>query len=212
MTRSPDLKQGITRIRAALSRWRRLNAIRDRLKGGVYQIECNPKGDGWHVHLHILADCTYLPKSMLWRTWARALGQKTASVDVTSADARKAKKYAVKYAVKPCDLDHWTPHQLAEFVKATHRQRQTHTFGTWHGVLPSDWLDEPPKQHMICPRCLRPNCVQPWRAGASYFGADWPAVRNTIRGNLPELAEIPEMIDLLATVQAQTEPPDEPDF
>jgi hypothetical protein len=100
------------------------------MRGGCVSMEVTNEGNGWHVHLHILADVRFVPADKLASAWAKLMGQDFAIVKVL--DARK-KDYAAevcKYVVKGAELVSWHPEEISQFIHALKGVRFFATFGT----------------------------------------------------------------------------------
>lgn len=184
MTRAKNVSEGVKRIRRAFAKWRRLKAIKNRIDGGVYQIECKPKDDGWHVHLHALIDAAYLPKPLIWRTWAYALNQKSASVDIQgNLSGRKISHYISKYQTKPQDLSGQGPQRAFEFLDLLRNQRLFGTFGNCHNKLEKPDKGDP----IACPHCGGNSAFLPFHLGYTIYGRDeWRQIAGAIQGDQPE--------------------------
>lgn len=185
MRRAKNLDTGLSDVRAAFSRWRRLKAIKTRLQGGIYAIEAKPKVDGWHVHIHAIIDCDFIPKQTIYRTWAKAVRQPTASIDISRVNADQAANEVAKYTAKGADVKRWTPEQLSEWVVATRNVRLFQTFGIWHSVALSALLDDPPPPPRPCPHCAKVDRMIPIRAGPRIYGKAWSEILATCYRHLP---------------------------
>ena len=179
--RCKDVAVGVSNIRAAFGRWRRMKVIKNAILGGVYQIECLPKPDGWHVHLHALIEGGYLPKPIAWKTWAAALKIESASVNIQGAmGVTKIARYLAKYTCKPSDVAGNEARYIAMQADLTH-SRLWGTFGTWHNALPKAKKPTP----RACPHCGDTTAYVPVARGYCYFGRDWGTVYDQLIGNSP---------------------------
>lgn len=193
MERSDNLAAGVARIRKAFAKWRRLKAIKRRIDGGIYQIECKPKADGWHIHLHALIDSLWLPKPLIWRTWAYALKQKIASVDIQgNLSGRKIAHYITKYATKPAEIGSDNPGAALEYLETLSHARLFGTFGSCHNALPKDETKTP----LPCPHCGATREYMPFTLGYIIYGGDeWKLIAAAVQGDnelfIPRIPEEP---------------------
>jgi len=122
-----SLLDGHRRLSRDLKRLRCTKEWKRHVKGGQIHYDVTG-GDGWHVHAHVVADCTYWPKEELQAVWARVTGGESFVIDIRKARAG-VELEAVKYAVKLVSL---MPAQIVEYVETTSRVRCVTTFGDWH--------------------------------------------------------------------------------
>lgn len=116
-------------------------------------------GHGWHPHLHAVVDCQWLAwktpapqrrdsverKKELFKqaaqeleaTWAKLLGQQTASVKVKRAYRGAISKEVVKYTVKSEDLIE-CHEPIGDLIRAIDSCRMMTTFGRAHGQCVKD--------------------------------------------------------------------------
>ena len=79
----------------------------ENVAGGCYVIETTWGNGGWHVHLHIVCLCRYIPQHQLSRVWKTISGAKI-------VDIRRC---------KPGDLSGYVTHYLTKFdFPPEHRQ------------------------------------------------------------------------------------------
>lgn len=168
-TASPEC---IRLIRSHWSKMRRRKLVVDRIKGGISSIEITNKGQDWHPHLHVLADCEWLAihtppptrkdsqdvkrqkydhaRLELSAVWGSIIKNPVAIVSALRIPAGEALKYALKYSVKGNDLiDSKNP--IAELIRSISKSRMISTFGSMHGLIQEDPEDEKPV-------CLCGNC------------------------------------------------------
>lgn len=177
MERKTNLAEGLDHLKRAFRNWRLNPRIRAIVRGGLYQIEIKPKADGWHIHLHALIDSAYLPKKVLWSSWAAALGQKTASVQINAIRGNTVIRYVTKYALKPADIADMTPAQLEAYARETKKRRLLGTWGTWYDQTMDKLFPDAPEPHAICPNCKTPDRTYPIRAGPRVIGEYWDEYR-----------------------------------
>lgn len=144
----------IRKLRRAFGKLRHRKLWKSRTRGGVAAVEITNEGNGWHPHLHAVIDCAWLAwktprpgnraRPEVWKercnaaaaevgdTWAKLLGQETASVRVKRADKRTIAKEVMKYTVKNEDLV-TTEGSAGEMIRALDGTRLVTTFGILHG-------------------------------------------------------------------------------
>lgn len=134
--KSEPLDLALSRLNAAFSRLRTRKLWARGVTGGVafLEVKRSENADRWHVHLHILAEGTYIDKTRLSRAWHEITGDSFV-VDIRLVkDLDVAARYITKYASKPLDktvtssLDH-----TIEAIKALKGRRLCSTFGAWQG-------------------------------------------------------------------------------
>ena len=59
------LEGTVDRLRKAWKKLVRRQPYRTIWRGGAYAIECVNKGQGWHVHLHVLVEGSYVVQQQL---------------------------------------------------------------------------------------------------------------------------------------------------
>ena len=144
---------GIDYIRAC---WNQLRASKvfDKVRGGVYQIELKPKENGWHIHIHAILDCPFLPYQHIFNAWRRILGLPSVSIDIRAATTPAEQHYVAKYAAKSADYEGDIPQVVAWWL-ATKGKRLFGTFGEWYNQQPPDDPENPQPiaQDFCCPHC-----------------------------------------------------------
>ncbi len=198
MERKPQLGAGLDHLKRAFRNWRLNPRIRAIVRGGLYQIEIKPKADGWHIHLHALIDSAYLPKKVLWSSWAAALGQKTASVQINAIRGNTVIRYVTKYALKPADIADMDAGQLAAYAQETRNRRLLGTWGTWYRLTMAKLYPDAPRPQPTCPICHKPGHTYPIRAGPRVIGDLWPDWRQYYYPNVPDKVLDPAWSDALA--------------
>jgi hypothetical protein len=144
----------IRKIRRAFGKLRARKLWKSRTRGGVVTVEVTNIGHGWHPHLHAVIDSEWLAwktpapyRSMprenklklfkaaaveLETTWAKLLGQQTASVKVKRCSKMGIAKEVAKYTVKNEDLVQ-SEGSAGDLIRAIEGTRSLTTFGTLHG-------------------------------------------------------------------------------
>jgi len=165
----------LRRLLKCFRRLRQRRAWKDSVRGGFASLEITNRGNGWHPHLHIIADCewfgiTTAPPSRSWsrekklarfressaelgREWSDIVGQASASVKIRrryggDAGAKSLALETMKYAVKAGDLLA-TRGSAAEIIDAMRSVRLFRGFGTCYRLK----LDEEPKEPCPCGNC-----------------------------------------------------------
>jgi hypothetical protein len=140
-------------IRKCFTKLRRSKAFRN-VVGGSYQIECKPKPEGFHVHIHALLDAPYLPRQHIWSMWKALTGNYCPQVDIRSADTDSAKAYVCKYAAKSAEYESMKG-DVVRWYEATKNSRLFATFGKWYRAT-IESVD--PNHVAFVPHCVCPHC------------------------------------------------------
>jgi hypothetical protein len=178
-------KEGIDKIRHC---WLRLKHQRlfSNLKGGAYQIEVKIKDTGFHIHMHLLLDSPYIPRTKIFAAWRALLNIPVAQVDIRSAVTDRAREYITKYTAKSAGFDSDSSTVVA-WYNATKGSRLFATFGTWHNATLEDLTDNTLPQTFVptCPVCHTPHTIFFARDGPYVFGAEmWKTMQShwTVEG------------------------------
>jgi len=153
------------------------------VRGGFVSLEITNRGNGWHPHLHIVADCEWLSlttspptkwmsqdrKAHIFRqasielenTWAELVGQKTASVAVRrkfgAAGAKNLAVETMKYTVKADDLIECEGN-AGEVIHAMTKVRLFRGFGSCYRLkLDEEELKSPTPCECGAVGCWRPE-------------------------------------------------------
>lgn len=174
MPRVYNLWAGIQQIREGFKVFRQMRPVKAILKGGAYKIEAKPKSDGgWHVHLHIIADCGYFPKKNLINYWGIAINRAAPSVDIKPVQGVQMINDTVKYAAKASAVVNWTKDQLREWLDATRNLRMLQTWGTFFKIAREDLDDvKPLPEPEPCLACGRIDSMIPM-AMAHFIDPEW---------------------------------------
>jgi len=95
----PELsKQGVSRLRKCMKTLlRRVDVF---VRGGIYTIEVENIGNGWHIHAHVVMDSLFIPQEFLSAQWHDITGD-SYIVDIREAwSPRGALSYILKYLTK----------------------------------------------------------------------------------------------------------------
>jgi plasmid rolling circle replication initiator protein Rep len=164
--------QCIRTIREAWGRMRRRKLMAQRIAGGIATIEITNQGNGWHPHLHVLADCQWLAlhtpepsfgdsegvkrqkydhaRLELSALWGSVIKQETAIVSALRKEPGAALAYTLKYAVKGSDLID-SPDPIAPLLRVLNKSRLVSAFGNLHNLEPELIEEERPK--CKCGKC-----------------------------------------------------------
>jgi len=101
---------------------------RNRVVGGAYVIEVTGQPGRWHVHLHAMLECRYLPSGMLSKLWASVSPGKIVHIQNVSPSAATA--YLCKYMAKSEVLPEYQL-SLSQDLKGN---RLFQPIGSWHAL------------------------------------------------------------------------------
>lgn len=195
-TKNP--RDGIAYIRTAFNNLRR-QKIFEQVVGGAYQIELKPKDNGWHIHLHAILDCPYIPYQRLWSTWKKITHLKCPQIDIRAASNEKARAYVAKYASKSADFDS-DPNTIVEWYNATKGLRLFATFGKWYNKTIEELEGDlsptlPPSR---CPHCNEEKTSFFARDGPYIYGGKlWRQIEWAFVNNLGEWKPMAGVKDIL---------------
>ena len=131
------LKQDIDRLYAAFVKLRRRAAWKQTQNGGMYFVEIKRRrgDDGWHTHLHVLTEGTWLSKSWLSHAWNDLTGD-SYIVDIRLCESgERAAQYVAKYAGKGVHGScYHEPNVLREAMLAIKGRRLVGKWGTWNDL------------------------------------------------------------------------------
>lgn len=137
-------KNRVVRLRRAFKKLLKKSYYRSRLVGGLYSIEAKKKLNGWNIHMHILAEGSFIEQKKLSRDWLQITGD-SFIVDIRDAySGLGGLKYILKYLTKSPD----TLGCNDEYNQAFKGARLVSGFGTWYKKI---LLLE--KEAKICPVC-----------------------------------------------------------
>lgn len=203
-TWTTDPREGIAHLRQAWNQLRRSKLFKN-VRGGAYQIELIPKPNGWHIHIHALLDCPFIPYRQLFTKWGQLIGVKVPQVDIRAATTVEQRAYATKHAAKGANF-YANPDRVVDWYRATKGLRLFATFGEWFRQDLEELADES-KLEKFTPRC--PFCHSPdttflardgpflmnpdtWRDIKKFYIADAdvhrlvPEIRNAVLANIAE--------------------------
>jgi len=169
-----DPRDGIKFLRESFAKLRR-HKLFSKVVGGAYQIEVKVKKYGFHIHMHILLDCPFMPYQKVFTAWKGLIGVGCPQIDIRAVDDPKGKAYIVKYAAKSADFDS-SPETIVRWYYATKGQRLFATFGQWYNAKIEDLDSEIEifKPECRCPYCDEEKTVFLARDGPFVFGGkEW---------------------------------------
>lgn len=127
----PNTKEASDGYRILVASFRKLRNRqwwRNRVAGGAYVIEITGKPGRWHVHLHAMLECRYLPGRMLSKLWRKVSPGKIVHIKNVPADA--ATNYLTKYMAK----SEVVPDFQVQLSKDLKGFRLFQPFGSWHSL------------------------------------------------------------------------------
>jgi len=178
-------RDGIRYIRRAWTKLRRHRSWKG-VRGGAYQIELKPKPNGWHIHIHVVFDGPYIPRTTLFAVWAKLTHNRVPQVDIREAGDDRARVYVAKYAAKSAGFETGDA-VIAQWYKATKGQRLFATFGRWYNKSLEEIADPdaPPLPPPACPFCKSQGTTYLIRDGPYVLGLE--TYRELVRlGQWPE--------------------------
>ena len=160
---SEDPEQ-LTRLKKGWQKFRRRKIIASRIKGGVATYEVTNKGNGWHPHLHAVADCRWLaihtPEPNRWDSqeakeekgrraqeelsaaWADCIGEPEGVVWVRRVWGDQVANEILKYAVKGSELI-TSPDPIAPLIRVLKKTRTLAGWGSLHPLPSPDDVETP---------------------------------------------------------------------
>lgn len=141
---SPEpLKAQIDRLYKAFAALRRRELWKKAVHGGaaVLELHHTGKANGWHPHLHVVAEAGFVDRRELAAAW-HGITRDSFVVDVKAVTRSVgAARYVTKYLSKPLAKSVNERHgYLVEAIQAMHGRKQVITFGTWRDF---DLTEEP---------------------------------------------------------------------
>lgn len=89
----PDYLWGKYKVKELRGWFGRLRKRFKTISGGFYVVQATNYGRGWHLHLHVLFDGSYIPKNELSKAWEK-ITEESFIVDIRQVQSPKT---AVKY-------------------------------------------------------------------------------------------------------------------
>lgn len=149
----PDIRTGQQAITKAFAKLRTRKWWKAACRSGLWVLEYKrrwPDG-GWHVHIHAVLDCTYIPQALISETWKKITGT-SYIVDIRVASPQHANyltAYLTKNAVQLPPAERMTDH--------VRNLRSIRLFQGWGSVKIKDdetfdmdeWTNHGPLQSLI---------------------------------------------------------------
>ena len=158
------------------------------VKGGAYIIELLPHEDYWHIHLHTLLDCAYIPNQQLFTAWRGILGVRHAEIDIRQADSREARAYIAKEVTKNMAIA-LDPDMIVKWYEAIRGTRTWESFGSFRNKKMNDLDNEIEEPDFVptCPNCGAHHSMYFARDGPFIWGGEqWSHVEHMVTGGWPE--------------------------
>lgn len=134
------LRDLLDHLYTSFARLRRTLLWKQKVRGGFGFLEVTrgKRGDRWHVHLHLLADASYVPQAALSAAWMTS-SNGSWIVDIRDvsgpAGQSKAVQYVTKYAAKGLDSSKLRDEaHLDEALLALKGRRLVLSFGNMIGI------------------------------------------------------------------------------
>lgn len=124
-----SISAGLRRLHESFRHFRRLKAVRENMRGGVWFLQVKRGRDScWHAHIHIAADCSYIPQRELSGLWLQSTGD-SSIVDIRAVhNKEKLASYIARYVSRPARLSDFNFSDAVEIVTSLRGRR---LFGKW---------------------------------------------------------------------------------
>ena len=127
------------------SDWRRLirrKPFTTAIRGGIYSWEVTHSNEGWHIHIHVFMDASYIPYKFLSQTW-KQITKDSYITDIRQVKTnRRALDYVLKYVSKVPEIQGLRD----QYNTAFRDVRLYGTFGSFYAFRPT-------KEPCKCPNC-----------------------------------------------------------
>lgn len=193
-------------LRKKWGAFRRRKLIRSCIVGGVATFEITNIGNGWHPHLHAMADCEWLalavPKPTRWDSpstiaekchlakaelsalWAHQIGSPLGIVQAKRVPRSENGNYVLKYAAKSSDLIS-SPDPIAPMLRVL---RSTRTISGWGSLHPLPSPDDDLEPECRCKLCGMAKSTIPSEVAAMISRSREPY---ELRAAIPAASRIP---------------------
>lgn len=125
----------VAACKKSLAKFRRRRLFRH-VTGGLWAMEITNKGNGWHLHFHLVIDSPWMDVRLISEAWAESTGDGSNVVWIQDASRGGLRanlpRYVTKYCGKGFRPHDWTPEMLAQFVASVSAGR---TFGVFGSLL-----------------------------------------------------------------------------
>lgn len=179
-------------LRAAWGKFRRRKIFARNVRGGVATFEVTNKGNGWHPHIHAVADCRWLAihtpeprpsdraevkaekcrraQEELTAAWSDLIGVPWSSVFVRRVHGNGIAAEILKYAVKGSELAE-SPDPIAPMLRVI---KQTRTLSGWGSLHPLPSPDEDQGPCVACEDCGAIKSFVPSEIAWTFAKSDGP--------------------------------------
>lgn len=127
----PDLKEMVVYIVSSFRRLRNRQLWKKHVVGGAFVLEVTHNSNGWHAHLHVIIQSTYMPYEQLLTAWTTITS--STGVFIKRVPASIISHYLTKYITKT-ELDEEMQLEASEHLKG---MRMFQPFGSWHKPIAS---------------------------------------------------------------------------
>jgi len=180
-------RDGIKLLRDSFNKLRRHKLMKS-VVGGAYCIEVIPNENYWHIHLHAILDCKFLPYQRIFSEWRALFDVRHIEVDIRQADSREARSYIAKEVGKNMAIS-LEPEFIVEWYRAIKGSRLWTSFGTFFNIKLNELDDECEEPDFVptCPNCGAHHSMYFARDGPFIWGGEqWSHVEHMVTGGLPE--------------------------
>jgi len=179
-------RDGIKLLRDSFNKLRRQKLMAS-VTGGAYCIELIPHADYWHIHMHAILDCKFLPYQQIFSHWRKLFDVRHIEVDIRQADSREARSYIAKEVGKNMAIS-LEPDFIVEWYQAIKGSRLWTSFGTFFNVKLNELDTKEDDKDFVptCPKCGATHCMYFARDGPFIWGGEqWSHVAHMVTGDWP---------------------------
>lgn len=137
-----NIRDGHSILVKSFRRLRQRSFWKKRVDGGAFVIEATGRPGKWHVHLHIILYCKYIPCRMISKYWSKVSPGRI--IKIKNVPLSAVVNYLTKYVTKT-EIPLEYQEQASEDLSGT---RLFQPFGTWHSFCVNA-----PKLRYQCPNC-----------------------------------------------------------
>lgn len=133
--RDTRLKPQIARILKHFRALRALPVWKKTQRGGAFTLEIKHTPNGWHPHLHVIAEGNWMSRDALRDAWIKITGDSFQADIRRIPDADALAGYVVKYVTKSTSKEVWDNDAIAkEYLEGVKGTRTCATLGSWRGL------------------------------------------------------------------------------
>ena len=173
-----------------------------RIKVGGEELPSDAKhfDAGWHIHMHILIDSSYLPYQQIFTAWRTILGVDFVEIHIKSAEDEKQKAYVAKHTTKNAHME-GLPENIVEWYEQTKGLRLFEVFGTFRAAFIEQKKREKAEKALSvkCPYCGATSGVFYARDGPRFYKDEWTKIKAAITGGEDTQRNIWDIRDQLET-------------